>query len=355
MKKLFTVTFTEQDNWHIPTIFLVNATTKEKAYEIGLQKIGKTKEEMEVLYNKATDHEGEFWHIEEEIKVIEEEYIGNKDLNNLYSIPIKHTITKYYDVCLTENPKSISNYLINILENNELFLADIKDNNLGPFEKYFSDSNLITKEEYNKFRDAFEFSYYFEENDLEELRVVYPDDVYSFFNVENSEDYCFKVFNIKTKSFLPDSYNTNDYQKLLLSILTDYLYSNYFGIFEISIFEFGGIVLQVVGDWSLLYFEKSDNIFNVVNDDSKIETILKSNVSKYPEILKYKNELSSVYSFYQSLLIDMNYENIINCFNSNENMIFKDYEIFISDDEFNDVKVDFKGNESSIKYIGKVF
>lgn len=74
MKKLFTVTFTEQDNWHEPTIIVVNTSTIEKAYEIGLEQIGRTKEEMEKLYNQEpSDSESEYSHIEQEVEVIEEE------------------------------------------------------------------------------------------------------------------------------------------------------------------------------------------------------------------------------------------------------------------------------------------
>ena len=352
MKKIFTVAITEKDNWQSPTIFIVNAYNEKKAHQLALQKMGRTEEDLEEFYNlEPSDFDNEYSHLIEEQIIIEEEYSGDLDLNDLYVIPIKHTITKNYDVCLTEKPKSISNYLLNILNNNQLFLTDIKDNNIGAYEKYFS--NDILRDEYNKFKNSFEYSYFIEENNSEEIFVAYPDEVYSFFNSENIEDYYFKVFNNNTGSFFPDSYDTDDYQKLLLSILTDYVYTNYFEIFKISFFEFGGIALQVIGDWSHIYFEKSNSEFNDVIDENTIEVILKSEVSKYPEILKFKTELNSVYSFYLSLLEDVKYENIINSFNSKKNILFKDYLIYISDEEFNSIKFDFQGNESSIKYIGK--
>ncbi len=352
MKKLFTVTFTEQDNWHEPTIIVVNTSTKEKAYEIGLEQIGRTKEEMEKLYNQEpSDSESEYSHIEQEVEVIEEEYSGDKDLNNLFIISIKHSITKYFDVCLNEPINLISHYIRNIFDNNEILLSDIKNNELGSYDKYYSDDRL--KDEFNKFKNAFEYSYYFENDDTEEIKTIYPDEDEDFFEVENTENYYFKVFNKKTNTYLADSYDTESYKNLIFSILSDFIYINYFGIFRINISRFSGISLQFIEDCENIYFENYNNEYDYVPEDKLIEEILESNFSKYPEISRCKNELTDIYSFYKSLLCDIKYENIKDCFNSNVILSFKNYDIYISKSEFNNIRKDFEGNENSIKFIGK--
>lgn len=352
MKKLFTVTFTEQDNWHEPTIIVVNATTKEKAYEIGLEQIGRTKEEMDKLYNQEpSDSESEYSHVEQEVEVIEEEYSGDKDLNNLFTISIKHTKTKYYDICLNEPINSISNYIRNIFDNNEILLSDIKNNELGPYEKYFSKDRF--KDEFNKFKNAFEYSYYFKHDDTDEIKTIYPDEDEEFFDVENTENYYFKVFNKKTNSYLADSYDTESYKNLIFSIFSDYIYSNYFDLFRINISRFSGISLQFIEDCENIYFENYNNEFDYIPEDKLIQVILKSDFSKYPEISRRKNELTDIYSFYKSLLSDIKYENIINSFNSSEILVFNSYDVYISKSEFNNIRKDFEGNENSIKFIGK--